>query len=106
VSNKTPVAPWYDEYCEDPIHAWFGLSYANYLVIPRTVLQSLSKETQLALLRALDLVADEEGKNMPEHWPGDANIEVKLKDPTTGRYMKDPLANYERGRRRLWREDE
>lgn len=106
MSSKTPVAPWDEELCEDPIHAWFGLSYANYLVIPRTVLQSLSKEAQLALIHALERVGDEERIGTGHNWPGEANIEVKLKDAETGRYIQDPLANYERGRRKLWRSDE
>lgn len=39
------------------VHAWFGLSYSNYLVIPRTLLQSMPKEWQrdfVAKLSELD----------------------------------------------------
>jgi hypothetical protein len=32
-------------YAQD-IHTWFGLSYANYLVLPRTLLQSMPAEWQ------------------------------------------------------------
>jgi hypothetical protein len=36
------------------IHAWFGLSYASYLVIPRTLLQSMPGEWQLAFVALLE----------------------------------------------------
>lgn len=41
----------------DAIHQHFGLSYANYLVLPRTLLQSMPDEWQtrfVALLNELD----------------------------------------------------
>lgn len=40
----------------EAIHGWFGLSYANYLVLPRTLLQSMPDEWQsrfVACLREL-----------------------------------------------------
>ncbi|WP_329376155.1 hypothetical protein [Streptomyces sp. NBC_01483] len=42
---------------QDAIHKHFGLSYANYLVIPRTLLQSMPQEWQhqfVALLKVLE----------------------------------------------------
>jgi hypothetical protein len=87
---------------QTPIHDFFGLSYANYLVLPRTLLQSCSVKAQKALCTALEMIADEEAKNMPHHWPDRANIIVSLKDAGTGRFMKDEMADYQRGRRRLW----
>lgn len=85
-----------------PIHDWFGLSYCSYLVIPRTLLQSCSAETQQALCDALERVYQEEKANMPQHWPYGADIVVQLQDGVTKRFVKDDLANYERGRRQLW----
>lgn len=86
----------------EPIHQFFGLSYASYLVIPRSLLQSCSIETQRALCEALEMVYKEEAKNMPDHWPKEADIMVRLRDCVTKKYIKDPFADYERGRRRLW----
>ncbi len=90
----------------EPIHDFFGLSYASYLVLPRTLLQSCSRETQVALVAALERVREEECANRREYWPDndqcDAEIVVKLKDSATGRFIKDDLADYQRGRRRLW----
>jgi len=84
------------------IHKWFGLSYANYLVIPRTLLQSCSETTQKKLVDALDAIYREESKNMPNNWPVNAQIRVQLRDNTTGRFIKDEMADYQRGRRKLW----
>lgn len=39
---------------ERGIHEWFELSYANYLVLPRTLLQSMPAEWQLRMVACLD----------------------------------------------------
>lgn len=81
---------------EAPIHNWFELTYAQYLTIPRTVLQSMPIEWQenfVALLDELDERIDwrpKEGK----YW-------VTLKDDS-GKFMHDPLMDYERGRRKVF----
>jgi hypothetical protein len=79
----------------EPIHEWFELSYAHYLTIPRSVLQSMPAEWQarfVACLRELDHTID---------WrPADGRYWVVLKDQH-GRYRSDPLDDYERGRRRI-----
>ena len=38
----------------EPIHEWFELSYSNYLVIPRSVLQSMPVEWQDRFVAALE----------------------------------------------------
>ena len=79
----------------DAIHHWFELSYAQYLTIPRSALQSMPDEWQsefVALLEELDETID---------WrPKEGRYWVQLKDKK-GRYVADPLMDYERGRRRL-----
>lgn len=81
----------------DAIHHWFDLSYAQYLTIPRSALQSMPDEWQsefVALLEELDETID---------WrPKEGRYWVQLKD-RKGRYVADPLMDYERGRRRLER---
>ncbi len=82
---------------DEPIHTWFGLSYASYFVIPRTVLQSMPDAWQQ---RFIDLIEETEthlGDWSPD-WP--ACYHVTIRGPG-GRFLSDPLANYERGRRRL-----
>jgi hypothetical protein len=38
----------------EPVHLWFGLTYANYLVLPRSVLQSMPQEWQAKFCTLLD----------------------------------------------------
>ena len=77
----------------DDVHNWFELSYAQYLTVPRSVLQSMPSEWQrkfVALLEEMDETID---------WrPKEGRYWVRLKD-SKGRYVADPLMDYERGRR-------
>lgn len=79
----------------EPIHQWFELSYAQYLTIPRSVLQSMPAAWQarfVACLEELDATID---------WrPPRGRYWVQLKN-NEGRYQVDPLMDYERGRRRI-----
>ena len=81
------------------IHEWFGLTYAQYLTIPRSVLQSMDEDWQekfAALLDELDETMD---------WrPSEGRYWVQLKD-ARGRYAADPLQDYERGRRKVEKRD-
>lgn len=92
VAEGLDVADMSDTISE-PIHEWFELTYAQYLTIPRSVLQSMPAEWQerfVTCLRELDSAIDwrpEEGR----YW-------VRLKDKH-GRFTHDPLMDYERGRR-------
>ena len=43
---------------DDYIHNWFGLSYANYLVLPRSILQSMDAEWQKKLVNLLNELED------------------------------------------------
>jgi hypothetical protein len=75
------------------IHDWFELTYADYLALPRSLLQSMPEEWQrqfVALMHQLDERFDWRRNGC---W-------VKFKD-RRGRWMRDELADYERGRRIL-----
>lgn len=84
-----------DERFDEPIHEWFELSYAQYLTVPRSVLQSMPKEWQdrfVKCLVELDKKID---------WrPREGRYWVKLKDDK-GINIHDSLMDYERGRRRV-----
>jgi hypothetical protein len=41
-----------------PIHTWFGLSYRNYQVLPRTFMQSMPIEFQERMVACLEELAD------------------------------------------------
>lgn len=77
------------------IHDWFELSYAQYLTVPRSALQSMPEEWQnkfVDLLNELDDTID---------WrPKEGRYWVQLKD-SNGKYVHDPLMDYERGMRQL-----
>ena len=80
----------------DPVHYWFGLTYSSYLVIPRSVLQSMPVGWQqrfVALLEEADQMAGDVGASGP--------YVVQKRDPVSNRFTKDPLSRYDRGRVRI-----
>jgi len=78
-----------------PIHEWFELTYAQYLTVPRSVLQSMPVPWQkklVTLLMEMDACVD---------WhPKEGRYWVQLKDDM-GRYVFDKFMDYNRGRRRI-----
>ncbi len=81
----------------DPIHEWFNLTYASYLTVPRSVLQSMPIPWQrrfVALLHEMGEVCIRYGLDLDGR-----EVRMRGKD---GRMLPDPLADYERGRRRLF----
>ena len=76
---------------DEPINWWFELSYAQYLTVPRLVMQSMPIEWQqkmAVLLQEMDETFDWRPKE-GQYW-------VKLKD-SKGRFMDAPLEDYRRG---------
>ena len=75
----------------DRLHGWFGLSYAQFLTIPRLVMQSMPDEWQgkmAALLEELDDAFD---------WrPTEGRYWVRLRDEG-GRFIAAPLGDYRHG---------
>jgi hypothetical protein len=100
-NNDNKKAPkWTPENDEEPIHTWFGLTYAQYLVLPRTALQSMPSEWQRRFVKCLNELSDA----VPEEYllPDNVGYTVSLKEDD-GKYISikkhDPLFGYERGRR-------
>lgn len=85
----------------EPIHGWFGLTYASYLVLPRSVLQSLPQSLQRQLVEALEAIADHLDAAII---PIAGTYHVQLRD-SKGRFIADPLRVYERGRRQVTKRD-
>lgn len=77
----------------DEIHRWFELSYAQYLTIPRSVLQSMPPEWQARFVKCL-----EELDESVDWRPEDGRYWVQLKN-SKGKYLHDPLMDYDKGRR-------
>lgn len=88
-----------DELMSNAIHDWFELSYAQYLTIPRSALQSMPNNWQelfVKCLEELDETIDWRPK-LGRYW-------VHLKS-IKGHYLHDHLMDYERGRRRIAHRD-
>lgn len=77
------------------IHEHFGLSYASYLVVPRSVLQSMPAEWQQKFVALLKEMGAAFGHVMDQ-------VEYRVQSLNeSGLFTEDPLRDYERGRRRL-----
>jgi hypothetical protein len=79
---------------KDFVHAWFSLSYANYLVWPRSALQSMPAEWQRRFVELAEELEDEMGgwlKNSYRVQPVDSS----------GRFQREDVPHYNRGRTRL-----
>ncbi len=79
---------------DEPIHDWFGLTYANYLVLQRSILQSAPVVWQKKFVKLLDELQEmtSELKDLPGKYV------VQIRDER-GRFTTDYYADYDRGRR-------
>lgn len=89
----TPSETWKDD--PEPIHGWFSLTYANYLVVPRSVLQSMPVEWQQQFCTLLDEMRELFGE-LP--WPHSYLVTARRSD---GLFVRDQIPNYDRGRTKL-----
>jgi hypothetical protein len=81
----------------EPIHMWFGLTYANYLTLPRTLLQSMPVEWQRRFVGCLMELNETFG-----HLEMAPQYIVSCRD-RQGRFIRDPVPHYNRGRTRVGR---
>lgn len=76
----------------ESIHGYFGLTYANYLVLHRSFLQSMPDEWQTQFVRMLRQLDDAfQHVDKPDMFRVHATT-------WAGRYAKDPVPHYNRGR--------
>lgn len=78
------------------IHTWFELSYASYLTLPRSVLQSMPEDWQEKFVTLLEELEDEARK----HGIETPNYTVSARKD--GKFVTDPYRDYERGRRNVF----
>jgi len=92
---------------EPPIHGWFGLTYANYFVVPRLLLQEQSLDWQNRFIDLMDeigeqlielpeyhvLRAEDEYTMVTLEFDDDDNSNVSEYTPL----KSDPWSNYKRG---------
>lgn len=81
---------------DEPVHLWFNLTYASYLVLPRTALQSMPLDWQRRFVECLEELDALVGEDIP----GEGTYQVYLRN-SRGRFIEDPLRDYQRGRRRI-----
>jgi hypothetical protein len=86
------------------IHSWFELTYAQYLTLPRSVLQSMPLEWQHRFVKCLEEL-DETIDWRPKHGQYRVSLHLVNDDEedgeTWGAELDDPLMDYRRGRRRV-----
>ncbi len=80
------LEPFYER-TNGPVHNFFGLTYANYLVLPRSLLQSLPLDIQNRLVAVLDDIEELAG-DLPQPDSYRVNVIVDNK------FAKDPLPHY------------
>lgn len=78
---------------ESPIHGWFELTYAQYLTIPRSVMEAMPLEWQERMVKCL-----EELDGTFDWRPKEGRYWCRLKDGQ-GRFVDDPLMEYRRPNR-------
>lgn len=75
----------------EPVHSWFQLSYSSYLVLARSMLQSMPQEWQakfVALIEEMQATLDVD--DAPDY-----TVTAK----SGNRFIRDPYRDYDRGRR-------
>lgn len=72
--------------CDQDVHEAFGLSYASYLVVPRTLLEEMPAVWQHALTGLLE--------EFNAAFPGLRDEYAVFKRGDRGRYVADPLRRY------------
>jgi hypothetical protein len=108
-NNNTDNVVLLAERFNEPIHEWFELSYAQYLTIPRSVLQSMPKEWQDRFVQCLDELDEkidwrpQEGCYRVQLMTTKEVYDKKEKQfiEKWGNQIDDPLMDYQRGRRRV-----
>ena len=75
---------------DSPVHDWFELSYAQYLTVPRSIMEAMPVEWQAQMAQLLTELDD------AFDWrPESGRYWCRLKDGS-GRFIGDPLQEYRR----------
>lgn len=72
----------------EPVHSWFELTYAQYLTLPRSLMQEMPIKWQREFVKLL-----EEFDETYDWRPEKGRYWVNLKDGN-GRFVEDKLRNY------------
>lgn len=99
MKNPNGLIPMYER--GERVHNYFGLSYCNYLTLPRSLLQSMPKEWQERFVDLLEELDDTEWK---ESYPEGFRYYIVKPIGSKGRFIADPFNDYSRGRRDVFKE--
>lgn len=75
---------------DGPVHEWFSLSYSNYLVLPRSLMQAMPIEWQERMVKCLNQMRD-----ATRHLNVNDNYTVHLRNEQR-RFVSDPYSRYRR----------
>jgi hypothetical protein len=92
VSEQDDTGRWHLNAVD--VHTYFSLTYSNYLVLHRSILQSMPMDWQprfTEVMREVDAAVESAGLNMP------ASCTVRWRDDK-GKFVSDPIPHYNRGR--------
>ncbi len=81
---------------KEHIHGYFNLTYANYLVLPRSILQSMPDEWQEQFVKLLNQIPELFGTE----WEPEGGYRV-LALNREKKFTKNPYSDYGRGRRQI-----
>lgn len=73
-------------FCAQDVHGWFGLTYSNYLILPRSLMQEMPATWQHKFVRLLE-------EMQANFYQENDNYAVQLRDKR-GRFTSDPFAPY------------
>lgn len=83
--------------CEkEAIHNFFGLTYSNYLVLPRSALQSMPDKWQKKFVNLLNKMSE----TIVDNFEPPGGYRISALDEKK-KFIHDPFANYDKGRRKL-----
>lgn len=86
ISTKLKFIKNYDE--DNFIHSFFGLSYAHYLVLPRSVLQSMPAKWQKKFVKLLNEIES-------KLWEKEINLpDYQVSAKKDGKFIKDNFNDY------------
>lgn len=77
---------------DEPVHHWFGLSYASHAVFNRSLLQSMPIDWQRRFVGCLEELDD-----AYSHLHHPYSYMVRARDQG-GRFVAEPVPHYNRGR--------
>ncbi len=96
--SEAPVEDGIKNIWEDArLPFWSSTNHTNYLIIQRSLLQSMPLEWQNKLITML--------QEMAETFGNKSNGDFKLSRISEGAYIKDPLADHGRGKRIVTKEE-